>query len=611
MTAAVSSAAATWNDERFQCNVAALQALQPELARRMADLKLPDTVEPAWGRDGTPTFRILGTDRRRHWLGRTSMPSISAPAAVEHFDMGGANALIPLVATGFEADLLCKRIGRHVAVFAHDADPVNVKLALHVTDLAEHFRDGRLVLLTFGPIEETLPAFLAEHPGYDFPHRMLVHPAVGQEALDRLRAGSEAAASAAADRRFQRARAVAAAMAGEHRPSLGDRPRVTVLASDPRGGPMATVEQLVRALAELDWPAAVQAPSSPDQCHDLARLILICDHRPDLILTFNSCAGRLTEFIPPDWPVASWFWPGSAVGPAVGAGYGHEHHMFAATPALCEQLRDAGVVPDRVHLLEIGVDASCYKPIAVDPERRSLLACDAAVLVDAVDASAAAAGIKHPSQVALWQRIHALTTRRAREYTSSLAPQIVSQAERATGTKMTSQDVREKFVHLLHHRLAPTAVVRAAVVALRRAGVSVKVWGRGWGGDDAVGDVVVGPIPDACGRNEISQCATTVVSPRFDASAAQAILEVTAAGGRAVFTPPETDLPTLHPTTAEVFNLLPQYGDFGTLVSRVREAGVSKSQHSSNVAAARRCVMARHSLAHRWLALRDALRRGG
>ena len=79
MTAAVSSAAATWNDERFQCNVAALQALQPELARRMADLKLPDTVEPAWGRDGTPTFRILGTDRRRHWLGRTSMPSISAP----------------------------------------------------------------------------------------------------------------------------------------------------------------------------------------------------------------------------------------------------------------------------------------------------------------------------------------------------------------------------------------------------------------------------------------------------------------------------------------------------------------------------------------------------
>ncbi len=601
------TAPATWNHERFESNVAALERVQPELARRLTDLNLPRTIEPAHGRDGTLTFRIPGPDRRRGWLGRTSMPSISAPAAIEHFKLDGANVLIPLVGTGVEADLLCKRLARHMAVFAYDADPVNVKLALYVSDLAEHFRDGRLVLLTFDPIGDALQRFLSEHPGYDFPHRLLVHPAVSPQALDQLRTASEAAAATLIEWRLRTAQQVAAELGERPKPVVGQRPRVVVLSSDPRPGALATVERLAGALAELDWPAAVHAPSSPDRCHNLARLIQIRDHRPDLVLFFNSCAGRLTDFIPPDQPVASWFWSDSAVGPALQEGYGSGHHMFAATPGLCGQLREGGVSPERVHLLEAGVDTSIYKPVAIDPQRRKLLTCAVAILADAADESAAAVGIKHSRPLALWKKIRALTARRAHEYTSSTAAQIVMEAERAIGVKMTSEEVREKFAQAIRQRLAGTAIVRATVIGLRRAGVSVKVWGSGWKESAELRDLVAGPIPDAPSCNEIYQCASAVVFPVFDASAAQAILEVTAAGGQAIFRTSEVELSTLHPQTVEVFELLGQYGDLKALLSRVREAGVTNGQQVSNAATPRQCVTTEHSLIRRWTTIRDTL----
>lgn len=608
MTAIATSEPATWNRERFEHNLAAVGQLQPELARRLADLELPKTIEPSLGRDDTPTFRLLGEDQRLYWLGRTSMPSISAPAAIENFAPGVANVLMPIVGTGLEIDLMCKRVPRYCAVFAYDADPVNVKLALHVTDLAGHLRDGRLILLTFDPIEEALPAFLAEHPGYDFPHRMLRHPAISREAIDRLRMASETAAVVTTERQLQTAREVADALARTHKPTVGDHPRVTVLSSDPGSEAMTTVGRLTGALAELGWPAAVQAPSSPNQCHNLARLLLVRDHQPDLVMTFNSCTGRLTGFIPAAQPVASWFWPGSVVGPAVEEGYGAGHHLFAATPDLCEQLRAAGVSPERTHLLEVGVDTNCYRSVEIDPERRKQLSCDVAILADAVDGSPAAVGIKHHSQVALWNAIRELTDSHAHRYTSSLAPKIVADAEHRTGVKMTADDVREKFVRLLQLRLAKTAVVRAVVTKLRRLGVSVKVWGSGWGDIDNVCDVVVGHIPDPLGANEIYQCATAVVFPVFDDSAARMILEVTASGGVIIFKRSEIDLGRLHPQTAEVFDLLPQYNDLGTLATRVREAGIPNGQCVLNAAAAREQVATKHSLTQRWMTIRDTLR---
>lgn len=606
--AAPTLATETWERERFERNLRALAERQPGTARRVGEWPIPDSVRPALGRDGTATFQLLGPDGRRHWLGRTSMPSTSAPAVIEHFDAGGGNALLPLIGTGAECDLLCRRLARHGAVFVYESEPLNLKLALHVTELVEPLLAGRLVVLAFGPLEEVLPAYLADHPGYEFPHRLLVHPAVERPHFERLRLASEAAAAAVNHRQLQSVREAAGVLAGRARPTVGERPHVVVLSSDPRSGALETVGQLAAALGELSWPSVVHAPSGPGDCHNLARLLSIRDHRPDLVLTFNSCTGRLTEFIPEHQPVASWFWPGSAVEPAVKEGCGSSHHVFGATPALCRQLLAAGVPDERVHLLEVGVDTTCFRPDeAVRPDQRQPLR-DVAILADAVDCSAAAAGIEHGSQVTLWDRIREVTVRRAQEYAPSLARSIVKEAEHSTGMRMNSEEVRDKFATLLRHRLALPAVIEAVVGHLRGAGVRVRVWGSGWRRRGQVGEVVCGPIPDPPGRRAIYQSAGVVMFPLLDRSAVQSILEVAASGGYPIFRPPQDDLAALHPMTAEVLGLLPQYDRFATLLSLVREARVANSKPTSNVARARRLVAEGHSLVARWMTIRDLMR---
>ena len=601
----------TWNHERFRRNLEGLAVRQPELARKLEELELPETIEPVSGRDGTPTFRILGPDGCRRWLGRTSMPSISAAAVIEHFDLAGSNALLPTVGTLMELDLLCRRLPRHAAVFAYDDDPLNVKLALHVTDVAEHLSTGRAVLLTNGEIQDLLPEFLAAHGGYDFPHRMLVHPAVGKEAFERLRVASEVAASVTTKHQLQVARAAANALAGTPRPSVGERPRVVVLSGDPRPEALSRVRQLAGALADLDWPAEAQAPASPAECHNMARLLLIRDFRPDLVLIFNTCAGRLTEFIPADQPVASWFWPGSAAGAAAAAGYHEGHRMFAATPALCEQLRQAGVASERIALLEIAVDTCGYRPVEIDAERRALLGGDVAIFADAVDASADAVGIKHDSQLRLWAKIRELTTLGARAHRAPPVAATIAAAERDTGVRITSADVRERFVQAARERLTGNAAVYAAVAHLRRADSAVRVWGSGWDGYHGVADVVAGPLPDPPVRNEIYQCARAVVVPFFDSVAAQTLLEVTAAGGLGVYRSPEADLKSLHPQTAEALDLLPRYEDLAELVSLLSGSRNLDSRYASNAAPARELVVAEHSLTRRLRAIRDAMRSSG
>lgn len=537
------------------------------------------------------------------------MPSISAPAAIENFAAGNANVLIPVMGTGIECDLMCGKIPRHCAVFTHDADPVNVKLALHVTDLVGHFQAGRLILLTFDPIEQTLPAFLAAHQGYDFPHRMLIHPAIDKAELERFRSSCESAAAVTTERQFETAQAVAVELSARPAPVLKEPLRVAVLSGDPRPGSLITVRHLTNALEAMGWPAAVQMPSSPAKCHNLARLLLIRDHQPDLVLLFNCCTGRVTSFIPSDQPVASWFsWDSMPVA-ALAEGCGSGHHLFATTPGLCDQLCKSGAAAEQVHLLEAGVDTTTYKSVEVDPQRRERLACDVAVFADAVDGSAEAVGIQRDSQRILWNEIRRLTASCAYEYTSASALGIVIRAERGTGVKMTTDQVREKFVNLVRYRLAKTAMVGAVVADLSRTGFSVKVWGTGWSHNAKVSDLVVGSIPDPHGCNEVYQCATCVIFPFFDAETGQAILEVVAAGGQAIFKTPENNLDSLHPQTAEALNLLPQYRHLTTLITRVREAGVVNSQCASNNAKARQLVIARHTLNCRWRAIAEVVRR--
>jgi hypothetical protein len=598
--------AVSWNPERFERNLSALARRQPRLAERLRELPVPKSVQPALGRDGTPTFRLCDADDRPYWLGRTSMPSISAPAAIEHFDPGAGNALIPQIGTGAEAELLCARMPAHAAVFAYDADPLHTKLALHATDLAAHLESGRLVLLADTSLEDSLLAFLAEHPGYEFPYRLLLHPAVPKAEFERLRAGSEQTATVSAARQLETARAVATELADRPAPRIGDQPRVVLICGDPRPAALTAAAQLGAALAELGWPTASQTPSAPDRCTHVSRLLLIRDHRPDLVLLLNTASGRLKELLPATLPIAAWFWPGSAIGPAGAEVCGPRHQFFAATPELVTQLQAAGWSAERVHLLEIGVEPSMFGPAA--PEAADRAACDVAVLSDAVDASAAAAGIRHHSHTALWERVGELLVRRGGRVTAGVAADRLSEAEKQTGLRIETEELRARFLELIRARLVDTAVAHADILELVRAGHRLRVWGCGWDGVKDVCSLVAGPVPDPTERNLVYQSARVVLFPVFNAAAAQMALEVIAAGGVPVMRTPESALTVEHPQTGDVFGLIPQYRDAHGLRRGVGGVLADTAGAVGGLAKVRERVLADHTLARRLQTIRDIFR---
>ncbi len=131
----------------FVKNIEALQPLQPELAKRLQASTISDSMQSTIGRDGSPVV-VLGADAHRiEWLGGSSMPSISAPAALSGFVDHGSNVALPSVGTGYECAHLLQRLLPHEAVFVCEANTERLAAALCVVDLAEQLAGGRLIFL--------------------------------------------------------------------------------------------------------------------------------------------------------------------------------------------------------------------------------------------------------------------------------------------------------------------------------------------------------------------------------------------------------------------------------------------------------------------------------
>lgn len=101
----------------FEGNLAALRARQPELAQRVRDASLPPEARLVAGRDGSPVVRLAATAKEVRWLGGSSMPTVSTPAALAGFVDQGVSIAMPTVGTGYEPAALARRMPKHCAVY--------------------------------------------------------------------------------------------------------------------------------------------------------------------------------------------------------------------------------------------------------------------------------------------------------------------------------------------------------------------------------------------------------------------------------------------------------------------------------------------------------------
>ncbi|MCP4251362.1 MAG: glycosyltransferase family 1 protein [bacterium] len=595
------------HQRRLRANLAALAETHPELTEQLQRLEIPDNINPATGRDGSDTYQIEHGGGTRSWFGQSSMPGISTAALIGSVETAGRNLILPTIGSGGEALLAAQQLPTHCAVFIFEPEPINIKLALALHEYAELLRRRRLVLLTGSDPVGALTAWFEANPGYEFPQHLLPVPLLPQTTLDQFRVAFETAGAQVTGKQWATAEQLSPHATDAVAAAPPESPRTVVLSRDPRPEILTLAQSLQRAGREIGWDVEVAVPDRPDRCHTVARVQVIQRQAPELILMLNCVPGPLARFLRDGQPLCSWLTGPEAVAAAQADGFDRCSAIFGGTADVVAALRAGGAPTERIHLLEAATDTTVFRPIADHKRSRQPDGGQIAVLADAVDLRPEAAGINLASQARLWTALCEDAASRVARWTDAQAEALLERGERKTGVRLAEQPLRDRFLILIRHRLAPALLTRTTVEALISAGLTVDLWGSGWDQPDGFPERHRGPLPDPPGRNEIYNAARVVVCPWFDRAAVQTVLDCLAAGGCPLLRTPEISLRQIHPQLADVLEHLPQAATFDELTALAERLVHDAPARQAAVGATREAVLAAHTLIHRLGFIRDRL----
>lgn len=553
------------DDQVFQINLLALRTRQPEFAQTIEEVGIGVRVEPAVGRDGSPTFRVIGEDGRRRWFGGSSMPSISARELFGNADGDAGNVSLPGIGTGREVTALLDRLPPYRALFVIEEDPGQLRLALHLHDYSDAIAAGRLELLPAEELADSLVAYFERNPGCELPTRMFSLPQRSASKTAELRRRLELAGERVMQTQARAVAALRASIADRRQGPVPENPCTTLLSIDPSPWTNETVQRAAGGLERLGWNAAICIPDRPDRCHLSARLAAIAEVRADWVLMVNSFAGPLRSVLPPEMPVVCWFDIGASVPDVLGAKSEPGDLLFTASRDQWERLKRSGVSESSIRYCGPALEAQGF-----EDGKRSIAV---AVVMDVPDARATACGINLPSHIALWDALRQVAESALGERSSPPAGSLVVRAEKASGVELGEPGFRERFITLFEERMRPALSAVACVTSLRRARVAVEVWGAGWSTLPGGGINSNGPIPSGDQGRRVPASIETLVVPCAIPATVRTALQAIACGVRIVLLGDDGAFRETYPglaTFSERFRFVPQVNQLVEVVKSVR-----------------------------------------
>ncbi|MEK6800289.1 MAG: hypothetical protein AABZ12_15130 [Planctomycetota bacterium] len=517
------------------------------------------------------------------------MPRASAEELFASVGPDGGNVLLPGIFSGVEPLVVAERLASHQAVFAWDASPELVKLALTLHEFSPPLRAGRIVLLCGGELEETLEGFFAQNPGYEFPTRLLTMPQCSIAQIGEWQRRLVACATRVSVKQMELAAEVrerlrdAFATDARGRAWPGDRsPRIVVMGSDNSANTAAHAPRIQSALQSLGWPHKVSMVDAPNKCHLVARLGDVEAASPDLALWVDGVPGAIRAMLPDALPVAAWFFPGTDV-PRSGTIACGPFDVFVATTAKQQaDLALLGVPLDRITRRPPAFDATLFHrpPVRQSPQPDPSPTVGAAswgqaragappigviVAADLPDDSPEAANVNLPSHLALWKAMREAVAAAADDGTEAAPERCFDAAERSSGTSLRDAAIRKVFLRFLGERIAPAVVARETVSTLKRTGCRVGVYGSHWNLDDVECDLLSRELPQDAQRAELFRTVEWVVLPMASPTALELALEALACGAKVALRAGRVPISEEHPALAAVAPAIHVYGRLAEL----------------------------------------------
>ncbi len=561
----------------FKQNISALRQRQARLADRLTVVELSDSFQCATGRDGSPVVILSNSEEQIGWMGGSSMPSVSAPAVLANFVDQGVNVAIPSIGTGYECMRLLKRVQRHCAVFVCEESTERLAAALCVIDLSKQIADGRLILLD-GNVEKTLPEFINEHPGYDFPSQLITLPEFDTARFKSRTDAIHRACHLAANCHQKLADALKESIRARERTPAG-KLHVAVVSVDAVGGAIDHARRVKRAADVLGWTVSISVPDHPQSCSLVSRLHAVASAPVDFVLIINGPPSRLSEYLPGNVPVVSWFLDDSRIPPVAFDGIGELSYLVAASGEVQKQLIAQGGRAERIRLIEKGVDHILF----CNPAESKARGESVVVIADAENLSPKAVQIGLESHEKLWNEMQRLVAQAADRKKSMNIPDLLKKAERSTGIKLNDDDLRKQFLSMVAARIPKTIVTRAAVEAMGASGVSVDLYGRQWHSYESVGSFSRGDIPAEIGRAKRLQQANCAVFAYIDAAAIGHSLEAIAAGCLPLMRDDHEDFLVGYPAVRKVLSKVPSFGTHTELQGLIRRFNAQNNEREQLV----------------------------
>lgn len=550
-------------------NLAVLRSTQAEIAALVERVVIPDSVTSEMGRDGSSTFVLTDENGRREWLGRSSMPTISAEALYGECSYDGSNVCLPGIMTGVELLVLAERLPVQCAIFVVEPDSLRLHLAMQLYDYSPLIAAGRAVFLDASDLDASLRRFFTDHPGYEIPRTLftgaLRAPAKIAELQRRFESAGEGATQAQAEALVTCAERI-------RRRSFADvpaAPRTALVSVDQRLDALEQGRRLARGLSTLGAPHAVCLADAAERCHAVAGLRAIDSIQADVVLCVNVGAERWRGLLPQDLPIGAIMLGVEAVPKAVIGALSPRDLVFAASREVEQAAIENGLPPERCRRFDPAVDDVCLPQLEEHPSNSASREFEATIVADVPDDRAEPNGVTLSSHVALWNSLVALAGRTVDRTNLCSPAELLRRAERESGVAIDGEDLRRFFEDAARRRIVPAACARAARASLAGDRLRVALCGASWDSANS-GETHVGPLPVF--PQSLAWFTTTkvLVFPISDRRSVQAALDASAAGANVLLREGEVPFAEDYPQLAPVASLIPFYRNGDELRRSVR-----------------------------------------
>lgn len=479
----------------WQQNLDALRLVDPTCAQRLADLPIPDTVQPATGRDGQKTWQIRRDAHRIEWFGHTSMPTVSAEGLLSGFNPGAGNIALPGIGSGREAQLLSERLGRHRTAVVLETDPLNLALALRLWEVPGALRSRQIILLLADDpprLGERLLQLCQEHPGFDLPSRMLAWPWRSKEENQAYQGVIEQVAGRLHPIRSQAWTQLLAKMKSPDGPDASPA-ALAVLTTVPAVVTRRLAAWLSDGAQAAGLASVAHFPESPLTAGPLAGLSaaaeLASPAQAVQVLLLEQCRHHwpLAEV---DRPLISWLVGVDALGEGWQFPTGHNDLAVVSTIRQREQLLARDWPEQRVLHVPIFITPKAFETPLDGPRDGVLL------LADLPPEDPDQANITLYSHKMLWEALRDRLGKQGDNWTPHEAQRWLLAAQSATGIDLADPTVQEEVLERVRAVLAPAVLLNRTARAILNAGLPLRIAGRGWDRLDWTKDIHEGLADD-------------------------------------------------------------------------------------------------------------------